>query len=77
MAPVLTAPVIISLPFPPKILSLEVLPQSTKSNGVEALDVSAIDTVAVDPTCKVRAESEYSFIESVSVFSVNRSFLIV
>ena len=44
---------------------------------VEVLDVSAIDTVAVDPTCKVRAESEYSFIESVSVFSVNRSFLIV
>ncbi len=58
-----------SLPSPPKILSLEVLPQSAKSNGAEAngaevLDVSAIDTVAVDPTCKERAESAYSFMES-------------
>ena len=38
--------------------------------GAGVVDVSAMLTVAVAPTCRVRAESEYSFKESVSEPSV-------
>ena len=40
-------------------------------------EVSRMLTIAVDPTCKVRAASEYSFMDNVSAPSVVRSFAIV
>ena len=42
--------------------------------GPEVVDVSATLTVAVAPTCIVRAASEYSFITRDSAPSVVRSF---
>ena len=42
--------------------------------GAGVVDKSTMLTVAVDQTCRVRAESEYSLMESVSAPSVVRSF---